>query len=50
LTAREVDYFIDREWARTAEDVLWRRSKVGLHLSAAERAAVGDYIRRRVAA
>ena len=50
LTAREVDYFIDREWARTAEDVLWRRSKAGLHLSDAERAAVGDYVRRRVAA
>jgi glycerol-3-phosphate dehydrogenase len=50
LTAREVDYFIDREWARTAEDVLWRRSKAGLHLSDAERAAVEDYVRRRVAA
>jgi len=45
-----VDYFIDREWARTAEDVLWRRSKAGLHLSDAERVAVGDYVRRRVAA
>ncbi len=22
-----------REWARTAEDILWRRSKLGLHLS-----------------
>jgi glycerol-3-phosphate dehydrogenase len=50
LTAREVDHFIDREWARTAEDVLWRRSKIGLHLSDAERAAVEDYIGRRIAA
>jgi glycerol-3-phosphate dehydrogenase len=50
LTAREVDHFIDREWARTAEDVLWRRSKIGLHLSAAERAAVEDYITRRISA
>lgn len=50
LTAREVDHFIDGEWARTAEDVLWRRSKIGLHLGDAERAAVEDYVRRRMAA
>jgi glycerol-3-phosphate dehydrogenase len=30
LTAREVDYLCDREWAETAEDILWRRSKLGL--------------------
>ncbi len=35
LTEREVDWLIDREWARTAEDVLWRRSKLGLHLGPA---------------
>jgi len=50
LTEREVDHFMNREWARTAEDVLWRRSKIGLHLNAAERAAVVDYVRRRTAA
>ena len=27
----EVEYLIDNEWARTAEDILWRRSKKGLH-------------------
>ena len=32
LYAREVDYFIDREWACTADDVLWRRTKAGLQL------------------
>jgi len=32
LTEREVLHFKDREWARTAEDILWRRTKVGLHL------------------
>jgi glycerol-3-phosphate dehydrogenase len=36
LTQREVRYLIDHEWARTAEDVLWRRSKLGLRFSAAE--------------
>lgn len=30
LTAAEVDYMRDEEWARTPEDVLWRRSKLGL--------------------
>jgi glycerol-3-phosphate dehydrogenase len=50
LTAREVDHFIDREWARTAEDVLWRRSKTGLFLTGAERTSLEDYIRRRIGA
>jgi glycerol-3-phosphate dehydrogenase len=36
LTAREVDYLNGQEFARTAEDVLWRRSKLGLHAAAAE--------------
>jgi len=31
LTEREVDYLAREEWARTAEDILWRRSKLGLH-------------------
>lgn len=29
----EIDYLIRHEWARTAEDILWRRSKLGLHVS-----------------
>ena len=32
LTVAEVDWLYDREWARTAEDVLFRRSKLGLHV------------------
>jgi glycerol-3-phosphate dehydrogenase len=40
LYAREVDYLTGQEWARTAEDILWRRSKLGLHLSPATRAAL----------
>jgi D-erythritol 1-phosphate dehydrogenase len=34
LHEREVEYLQDQEWARTAEDVLWRRSKLGLHAGA----------------
>ncbi|KAA5605213.1 glycerol-3-phosphate dehydrogenase [Roseospira marina] len=42
----EVRFLMDREWARTAEDVLWRRSKLGLRLTAAEAAALEDWIAR----
>jgi glycerol-3-phosphate dehydrogenase len=48
LYAREIDYLVEREWARTAEDVLWRRTKTGLHLDSAQRAAVARYIERRL--
>ena len=40
LTAREVAYLRDAEWARTGDDVLWRRTKLGLHMTASQRAAV----------
>ncbi len=36
----EIRWLIDQEFARTAEDVLWRRSKLGLHMTAAEQRAV----------
>ncbi|KPF76913.1 glycerol-3-phosphate dehydrogenase [Blastomonas sp. AAP25] len=36
LTTREVRYLIANEWAREADDVLWRRTKLGLRLSASE--------------
>jgi glycerol-3-phosphate dehydrogenase len=36
LTEAEVRYLIDQEWAVTAEDVLWRRTKLGLRLSSEE--------------
>ncbi len=36
LTEREVAYLKAREWARTPDDVLWRRTKIGLHLAPAE--------------
>jgi glycerol-3-phosphate dehydrogenase len=40
LTCREIAWMREHEWARTAEDVLWRRTKLGLHMNAAEREAV----------
>ncbi|TWB02790.1 homodimeric glycerol 3-phosphate dehydrogenase (quinone) [Gluconacetobacter diazotrophicus] len=47
LYAREVDYLIDREWARSAEDILWRRSKLGLLFSAGQVAELESYIAHR---
>lgn len=44
LTEAEISYFIDKEWARTAEDILWRRTKLGLHLSPSQIARVTAYI------
>lgn len=36
LTEREVAYLMDHEWAVAAADVVWRRSKLGLRMSAVE--------------
>jgi glycerol-3-phosphate dehydrogenase len=44
LTQAEIDYLIDQEFAVTAEDILWRRSKLHLHLSVAERTGVSAYM------
>jgi D-erythritol 1-phosphate dehydrogenase len=46
LSERELRYFIEHEWARSAQDVLWRRSKAGLHLDAAQTARVAQVIGR----
>jgi len=43
LHEAELRYLHDQEWARSADDVLWRRSKLGLHLSEAERAVVASW-------
>ena len=49
LSAAEVDYLVTHEWARTAEDVLWRRSKLGLLFSAREVEVLSEYLHRTVA-
>ena len=36
LTEREVNWLIENEFARTAEDIVWRRSKLGLRLTTQE--------------
>jgi glycerol-3-phosphate dehydrogenase len=44
LTQAEVQYLTAREWAQTADDVLWRRSKLGLALSRDETAALARFM------
>lgn len=40
----EVKWLVDQEWACSAEDILWRRSKLGLRLSADEVAALDAHV------
>ncbi|TNE56705.1 MAG: glycerol-3-phosphate dehydrogenase, partial [Sphingomonadales bacterium] len=43
LYAAELEYLVEQEFAQNSEDVLWRRSKLGLHLSLAEQKRVSDW-------
>jgi glycerol-3-phosphate dehydrogenase len=44
LTAAEVRYLVETEWAQNADDVLWRRSKIGLNATAEDRKALDQFI------
>ena len=48
LTEYEARYFIAHEWAQTADDILWRRTKAGLFMSAAQRQAFADWLGREM--
>lgn len=43
LYEAELRYLHEHEWARSADDALWRRTKLGLHLTEAQRAAVATW-------
>ena len=45
LTEAEIQYLVQNEWAQTTDDVLWRRSKLGLHTGAEDRAVLETLIR-----
>ena len=44
LTEREIEWLAGKEWARSADDILWRRSKLGLHLTATEQDALRQFM------
>lgn len=46
LYAREVAWLRDQEWARTVDDILFRRTKFGLHISAEQRRVLAEHIGR----
>ena len=47
LFERELDYLVTHEWARSAQDILWRRSKLGLHLAPDAATQLDEWLRRK---
>ena len=45
LTGAEIDYLVAHEWARTPEDILWRRSKLALHVPEDTAAKLAAYLK-----
>jgi glycerol-3-phosphate dehydrogenase len=45
LFEAEVRYLMEHEWARTAEDILWRRTKRGLRLSREQARVLDEFVR-----
>ncbi|MEF1290491.1 glycerol-3-phosphate dehydrogenase [Vibrio sp. M260118] len=42
---REIDYLVEHEFSVTEEDILWRRTKLGLYLDEQEQQALSDYLK-----
>jgi len=47
LGTGEVDFLVEKEWARSADDILWRRGKLGLRFSPQEKLALQHYLETR---
>jgi len=45
----EVNWLIDEEWAENANDILWRRSKLGLYFTEDEKAVLDEFVGSRMA-
>ena len=50
LYEREAEYLVAHEWARTAEDILWRRTKLGLRFTPEETADLESWLAAHTAA
>ncbi len=48
LYQREVEFLLQQEWARNAEDIVWRRSKLGLYLGESETAALQAFVSQQL--
>ena len=49
LFAKEVDYLVDQEWARTSQDILWRRTKLGYQFSDDQIQLLDQYLSKLLA-
>jgi len=43
----EIRYLVDREWAQTLDDILWRRSKLGLHIGDETAQNIQSYLKQQ---
>jgi glycerol-3-phosphate dehydrogenase len=50
VTEKEIEHLRKNEWVETADDILWRRSKLGLHMSKEEQQALRDHMESTSAA
>jgi glycerol-3-phosphate dehydrogenase len=50
LYEREIKYLVSNEWARSAEDILWRRTKLGYDFSQDEALLLDEYVARHISA
>ena len=48
LTEREVRYLIQHEWAENAEDIVWRRTKLGIRLSDQETKELDNWLQQNI--
>ncbi len=44
LYEREIKYLISNEWAKTCDDIIWRRTKLGLYLTADQKEVIAHYV------
>lgn len=50
LYETEVRHLVEREWAQTADDILWRRTRLGLRFGAKEARALDAWLGRKASA
>ena len=48
LSEREVEYLMKHEWAECAEDVVWRRSKIGIQLDKKQISVIEDWMQQKI--
>ena len=48
LYQREVEFLLETEWAHSADDILWRRSKLGLYLNSNQVTVLEQFVRNRI--